>query len=58
MRKDPPTGETELYWKSIWDKETSHNTNPQWLLDLREGHSHPQDPGKNTMSDIQKESQG
>ena len=24
---DPPGAETEQYWKSIWEKEESHNTN-------------------------------
>eukprot|EP00064_Thunnus_orientalis_P015365 superscaffoldBa00002837_g15417 len=25
MRTDPPRAETEQYWKSIWEKEASHN---------------------------------
>ena len=26
---DPPKADSELYWKSIWEKEASRNTNAQ-----------------------------
>lgn len=32
-RTEPPRGETELYWKNIWEKEVSHNTN---ALDIQQ----------------------
>ena len=40
MWTDPPRGETEMDWKGIRDKEASHNTNAQWLADLKEDHSY------------------
>ncbi|XP_030645172.1 major histocompatibility complex class I-related gene protein-like [Chanos chanos] len=30
--------ESEQYWRSIWEKEASHNTSAQWLVDLRIDH--------------------
>ena len=55
MKTDPPRGKTEKYWKDIWEKEASHNTNDWWLVDLREDHSPlpEQDPVNNTMGGIQ-----
>lgn len=29
-----------LYWKSIWEEETSYNTNAHWLVDLGEDQYH------------------
>eukprot|EP00064_Thunnus_orientalis_P013602 superscaffoldBa00002245_g13641 len=54
-RTDPPKAETEQYWKSIWEKEASHNINAQWLVDLRADHSNlpEQDLVTITMADIQ-----
>ena len=31
MRTDRLSGEIKKYWKSIWEKEASHNTNAQFL---------------------------
>ena len=55
MRTGPPRSETELYWKGIWEKETSHNTHAHWLVDLEEHQSHlpEEDPVKIPMTDIQ-----
>ena len=55
MRTDPTRAETEQYWKSIWEKEASHNTNAQWLVDLKADHSNlpEQDPVTVTMADNQ-----
>ena len=36
--EDPPRAESEQYWKSIWEKEVSHNTNTQWLVELQAEH--------------------
>uniref|UniRef100_A0A3B5PPD0 Reverse transcriptase domain-containing protein n=1 Tax=Xiphophorus maculatus TaxID=8083 RepID=A0A3B5PPD0_XIPMA len=38
-RVDPPRLETEQYWKGIWEREASHNSNAQWLISLREDHN-------------------
>ena len=38
-RTAPPRLETEQYWKSIWEKDATHNGNAQWLVDLRADHS-------------------
>ena len=38
-RSDPPRAEVEKYWKDIWEREASHNTDAQWLVDLRADHS-------------------
>lgn len=35
MRMDPPRGDTDQYWRSIWKKEVSQNTSAQCLADLR-----------------------
>ena len=32
---DPLMAEMEQYWKNIWEKEMTHNTNAQWLVDLQ-----------------------
>ena len=60
MRTDPPRGETELYWKGIWEKESSHYIHAQCPVDLREDHSHlpEQDPVNITMVDIQERVSG
>ncbi len=50
-RSDPPRAETEQYWKNIWEKEASHNTNAQWLEDLRTDHSNL--PEQEPTADIQ-----
>ena len=54
-RADPPRLETERYWKGIWEKEASHNSNAQWLVDLREDHSNlpEQKPVTITVADVQ-----
>lgn len=54
-RADPPRLETERYWKGIWEREASHNTDAQWLVDLREDHSNlpEQNPVTITVADIQ-----
>ena len=54
MQTDPPRAETQ-YWKSIWEKEASHNTNAQWLVDRRAVHSDlpEQEPVTSTMADHQ-----
>ena len=59
-RADPLRAETEQYWKSIWEKEASHNTRAQWLVDLRADHSNlpEQDPVTITMADIQERVSG
>ena len=56
MAADPPMAETEQYWKAIWRKEATHNTNTQWLVDLQADHSNlrDQDPVVITVVDIQK----
>lgn len=53
---NPPRAETEQYWKSIWEKETPHNTNAQWLADLKAEHRNlpEQKPVVITTADIQK----
>ena len=35
---DPPKVETEQYWKSIWEKDATHNGDAQWLKDLKAQH--------------------
>uniref|UniRef100_A0A3B3HW39 Reverse transcriptase domain-containing protein n=1 Tax=Oryzias latipes TaxID=8090 RepID=A0A3B3HW39_ORYLA len=59
-RADPPRLETEQYWKSIWEKETAHNSNAQWLVSLREEHSNlpEQNPVTITVADIQERVSG
>ncbi|XP_055361305.1 uncharacterized protein LOC129603548 [Betta splendens] len=54
-RADPPRLETEQYWKGIWEREASHNSDAQWLVDLREDHSNlpEQNPVTITVADIQ-----
>ncbi len=54
-RSDPPRAETEKYWKNIWEREASHNTDAQWLVDLRADHSNlpEQEPVTISMADIQ-----
>lgn len=34
-RADPQRAETEDYWKSIWEKQSSHTTDAQWVTDLK-----------------------
>ncbi|XP_078020835.1 uncharacterized protein LOC144459905 [Epinephelus lanceolatus] len=55
IRIDPPWAETEQYWKSIREKEASHNTDAKWLVDLRADHSNlpDQESLTITMADIQ-----
>ena len=55
MRMYPSRGQTERICKSTWEKEAPHNTNGQWLVDLRDDHIHlpEQDPVNITMTDIQ-----
>lgn len=50
-----PRGETIQCWKYIWEKEASHNTNAQWLVDLRADHNNlpEQESVTITMADIQ-----
>ncbi|XP_076733794.1 uncharacterized protein LOC143414044 [Maylandia zebra] len=54
-RTAPPRLETEQYWKSIWEKDATHNGNAQWLVDLRADHSDlpEQGPVTITVADIQ-----
>ena len=48
-KANPPKAKIEQYWKSIWEKEASHNTNASWLVDL----SHPQqEPATIVVPDI------
>ena len=46
MAADPPKAEMEQYWKSVWEKEATHNTNIQLLVDLQTEYSNlpDQDP--------------
>lgn len=37
-RADPPRAETEDYRKSIWEKQSSHTTDAQWVTDLTADH--------------------
>ena len=39
MRIDPPRAETKQYWKNLWEREPSHNTDAPWLGHLRADHS-------------------
>ncbi|KAK7877340.1 hypothetical protein WMY93_031944 [Mugilogobius chulae] len=59
-RADPPGLETEQYWKSIWEREASHNSDAQWLMDLRKDHSNlpEQNPVTTTVADIQERVSG
>ena len=52
-RSDPPRAEVEKYWKDIWEREASHNTDAQWLVDLRADHSNipEQEPVTISMAD-------
>ena len=36
--RDPLKVETEKYWKSIWEKDATHNGDAQWLKDLKAQH--------------------
>ena len=50
-----------MYWhKGIQEKEASNNTHAQWLVDLREDHSHlqEQNPVNITMAHVQKRVSG
>lgn len=55
MRTAPPRLETDKYWKSIWEKDATHNSNARWLLDLRADHSNlpEQGPITITVADVQ-----
>ena len=55
METDPPRSEIEEYWKSIWEKEGSRNTNAQGLTDLSNDHSNLQEqhPINIRVADIQ-----
>ncbi len=55
MPTDPPRSVTEQFWKNICEKEAAHNTNAQWLVDLRGDHSNlpEQDSVIITLADIQ-----
>ena len=55
MKKNPPRIEMEQYWKSIWEKEASHNTSAPWLVALRADHSNipEQEPLTITVAEIQ-----
>ena len=59
-RRDPPRAETEQYWKSIREKEASHMTNAQWLVDIRADHRNfpEQEPVTITVADIQERVSG
>ncbi|XP_055364306.1 uncharacterized protein LOC129604011 [Betta splendens] len=59
-RADPPRLETEQYWKGIWEREASHNSDAQWLVDLREDHSNlpEQNAVTITVADIQQRVSG
>ncbi|XP_016529213.1 uncharacterized protein LOC107836747 [Poecilia formosa] len=59
-RADPPRLETEQYWKGIWEREASHNSNAQWLTSLREDHSNlpEQAPVTITVADVQERVSG
>lgn len=54
--KRPTQDETEQYWKSMWEKEASHNISAQWLVDLRADHRNllEQDLVNIIMAEIQK----
>ena len=51
---------TEQYWKSIWEREPSHNSNAQWLVDLRTVHNNlpEQEPVTITIADIRQRVSG
>ena len=35
---DPPKKETEMFWKGIWEKDTSHNNKAKWIAELKADH--------------------
>ncbi|KAK7930440.1 hypothetical protein WMY93_006835 [Mugilogobius chulae] len=59
-RADPPRLKSEQYWKSIWEREASHNSDAQWLMDLRKDHSNlpEQNPVTITVTNIQERVSG
>lgn len=54
MKAGLPRLETEQHWKSLWEKEASHNTDAKWLEDLTTDHSNlpEQEPVTVTEADI------
>lgn len=50
MRTTPPRLEMEQYWKSISEKEATHNGNAQWLVDLRVDHRNLREKGPVTIT--------
>uniref|UniRef100_A0A3P9C3E3 Potassium channel, subfamily K, member 10a n=1 Tax=Maylandia zebra TaxID=106582 RepID=A0A3P9C3E3_9CICH len=51
-RTAPPRLETEQYWKSIWEKDATHNGNAQWLEDLRADHSDLPEQGPHSVEAV------
>ena len=35
---DQPKKETEMFWKGIWDKDSSHNDKSKWITELKADH--------------------
>ena len=52
MRADPARGETELYFEGKWEKEASHNTHAQDLIE-HPSHLPEQDQVNIMVADIQ-----
>ena len=45
----PPKRETEIFWKNIWEKETTHNNQANWLGKLKKEHSTKITPRENII---------
>ena len=35
---DPPTSSTARFWKDIWENQSTHNTQADWLKRLKDSH--------------------
>ena len=45
----PPKRETEMFWKNIWEKETTHNNQADWLEKLKKEHNTKITPQENII---------